>query len=216
MENLEVPFDQKEFSYFIYGGQPEFENFLNHKLLKEKYEVFKFRPESYANESNQHLAEEGKVLVELVKLHKSKQLNLQNCLPYLKDLTHYSRSVETHFNIFKNLAISFASDKNAKVLQNLISNMDLVGSVLLQEFDYSRNTVQDNVETIATFHAETGRFILNTSEDRAKFCRFFTPHSTHAIIFARVKLPTGNLSAPYPFFVQLRNPQTFELNKESQ
>ena len=146
MENTELPFDQREFSYFLYGGQPEFERFLSHKPLKEKHDIFKFRPESYANEPNQHLAEEGKVLVELIKLHKSKQLNLQNCLPYLKDLTHYSRSIETHFNIFKNLAVSFASDKNVPVITNMINNIDLVGSVLFQEFDYNHNSVQDNVE----------------------------------------------------------------------
>jgi hypothetical protein len=212
MEPVDLPLDPQELSYYLYGGQQEFEKFVNTKNLKDKFDFLKFRPENYTFESPQHLAEEGKVLIELIKLHKANKLNLKT-LSYLGDITPYARTLDNHFNLFKNIATSFASPKTAPILQNLIDKINIVGSVLLQEFDFTRNLVEDKVETLATVDA-SGRIILNTPANRAKFCRHFTPHSTHVLVYARIKTSAdAKPSAPYPFFVPLRDPQTLELSK---
>lgn len=148
MEQSDISFDQTAFSHLLYEGKAEFERFLASKELKNKYEFLKFRPETYAHEPNQHLSEEGKVLLELVKLQRSNQLNLKEVLPFLKDLTPYSRTIQTHFSLFKNISLAFASQKNTQTLQDLIEKVKIVGSVLLQEVDFNRNTVYDSVEVI--------------------------------------------------------------------
>ena len=147
-ESIDLILDSTEFRFFLYGGQPEYEKFSRTKNLKEKYDIFKFRPETYGYEPNQHLEEEGKVLVELIKLHKSKEIDIKEHLDYLKDITPYARTIETHFNLFKNLALAFASSKNAKLLDNLINQFNIVGSVLFEEFDFTRNVVEENNEVL--------------------------------------------------------------------
>jgi len=212
MEPVDLPLDVQELTYYLYGGQQEFEKFVNTKNLKDKYEFLKFKPENYTFESPQHLAEEGRVLIELIKLHKTNKINLKD-LTYLNDITPYARTIENHFNLFKNIATSFSSPQNAQIIQNLINKIDIVGSVLLQEFDFTRNLVEDKVDTVATFDASTKRIIINTAPNKAKFCRYFTPHSTHVIVYARIKDSSAELSAPYPFLIQLRDPKTLELSK---
>lgn len=151
IDTVDLPFESKEFRYFLYGGQPEYEKFFKTRNLKEKYDIFKFRPETYAHESNQHLEEEGKLLIELIKLHKSNEVNLKEHVEYLQDITPYARTIETHFNLFKNLAESFASRQNAQTLTDLINRASIVGSVLFEEFDFTRNTVDENNEVIRSY-----------------------------------------------------------------
>lgn len=160
--SAELTFSVPELSHFLYGTQKEFEAFLSSTKLKQKLDSLKFRPENYCHEPNQHLAEEGRVLLELIQAHKSNSINLKTLLPYLKDLTAYSRVFETHFQLFRNLAMAFSTPKTASVITSLIDNMSLIGSVLLEEFDFNRSYVDDNVETIATFHPESGTFKLST------------------------------------------------------
>jgi hypothetical protein len=213
MEPVDLPLDVQELTYYLYGGQQEFEKFVNTKNLKEKFEFLKFKPENYTFESPQHLAEEGRVLLELIKLHKASKINLKS-LTYLNDITPYARTIENHFNLFKNIATSFATPKNAQIIQTLVDKINVVGSVLLQEFDFTRNLVEDKVDTVATFDASTGKILLNTATNKTKFCRYFTPHSTHVLVYARVKTSAdAKLSAPYPFLIQLRDPQTLDLSK---
>ena len=53
--------------------------------------------------------------------------------------------------------------------------------------------------------------ILYSPPNKAKLCKYFTPHSTHALIFARIKTsPEATPTAPYPFFVPLRDSKTLE------
>lgn len=203
--------NQREFSYFLSGGQAAYEKSLAAKKLQDKYDFLKFRPETHGYEPAEHLTEEGKVLLEFIRLHKSKEINLNQLLPYLKDLTPYSQGLETHLTLFKNLCLVFSSGKNSQILKSLIDKMEVVGSVLLQEMDYKRSIIEDKVDTVATF--TEGKFVINTPADKAKVCKYFTPHSTHVLLFARIKTSEGNLTAAYPFFVPLRDPKTLELNK---
>jgi xylose isomerase len=143
---MEFPFESREFTYILYGGQKEYEKFLNIKKIKEQNQILRFKPETYAYEANEHLAEEGKILMELIKLHKSKALDVNDSLPYISDLTHYSRSVEIHFNIFKNIALAFASQSKADTLKKLIDELSIVGSVLMQEFNFDTNVVTDQID----------------------------------------------------------------------
>jgi len=143
---MDVLFDNKELTELLYDGEKEYAKFQKIRQMKETNETFKFRPETYCYEPNEHLAEEGKVLLELMKLHRSKAFNVSEHLPYIADLTHYSRSVEVHFNLFRNICQAFASPKNAEGLKKLVDEMSIVGSVLLQEFNFDTNVVNDQVE----------------------------------------------------------------------
>ena len=143
---MEFPFESREFTYILYGGQREYEKFLNIKKVRDQSEVLRFKPETYGYEPNEHLAEEGKVLMELIKLHRSKVLDVNDSLLYISDITHYSRAVEIHFNLFKNLCLSFASQGKAETLKKLIDELSIVGSVLLQEFNFDTNSVLDQVD----------------------------------------------------------------------
>ena len=150
MEIVDLPLDEKELTYYLYGGHTEYEKFVATKSLKNKLDFLKFKPENYAHESPQHLAEEGSSILEFIRLHKSNKLNLKTHLQYLKDITPYSRTIETHFNLFKNTIMTFTSSKNIQAAQKLIDSVSILGSLLFQEFDFTRNVVEDKIEV--NFH----------------------------------------------------------------
>ena len=143
----ELSFDKQDFTYLFYGGQDQYEKFTNLKKLRETLSLFHFEPENYAFSNIEQIKDEANMILEIIKLHKQKKLNLTDT-SYISELTQHSRVFEIHSVLFKTLALIFSNDNNNQILRELIDNYNILGTVLLQELDYKSNKVSNEPEVI--------------------------------------------------------------------
>lgn len=122
------------------------ENVESYQKLRENFasnSTIKPIPLSYSFEYNQHMEYQTKVLLELIRLHKQKKINLSKSIRYVSDFTAHASPLEAHFGIFQYIAKYFTQDP--KLVNEMISNIEIFGGVLLHEIEFSNNAVNDNI-----------------------------------------------------------------------
>mmetsp|Transcript_49757 Transcript_49757/g.57313 ORF Transcript_49757/g.57313 Transcript_49757/m.57313 type:complete len:657 (+) Transcript_49757:35-2005(+) len=194
----------------LFGTKENLTNFQNLKSTFGTNATIKPIPLSYSFEYNQNMEYQSKVLLELIRLHKQKKLDVQKSIGYVSDFTAYASPLELHFGIFYHLAKYFSTDP--KLAEELVSNVDLFGGVLLHEIDFTNNFINDNIRTTAYYDPKTQDIVLNSLKDSAKYCQYFNVYGTHAIVFCRLYNNTDFIGH-YPFLLRLRDPATGEFVK---
>jgi len=210
MTNIREDFTPTDLRYTLFAGRKNFENYQHLRDVFAANDILRPIPLSYSFEYNQHMEYQAKTLLELIRLQKEKKINLLFSTKYLSDFSAYTTPLETHFGIFRNLVLYFASDP--KLAHELTNNMDIFGGVLLNEMDFASNSVNDNIKTTAEFDAKTQEFVIYSAKGSAKFCQYFNSFGSHVIIMCKL-VNGGEALGNYPILVKLRDGKTGEVQR---
>jgi len=142
------PMTPDQLRALFYGTPQAYQQYLNIISLQKDNPTPQITQKDYLLYNDYDHSKETKTLLKLLKLHKTRQLNLLDHLHILNNLSLSSSTLEIHFNLFRNICLSFVPPKQIPYVQNLLDSLHILGSVLLHEFNLEACIVEDNVHVI--------------------------------------------------------------------
>lgn len=117
------------------------------------------------------------------------------------------------FNLFGGTVLKLGTGKHHDLLCDGIDSLDKVGCFGLTELGYGNNAVE--METTATYDADTKEFIINTPSTKAQkyWITNGAVHAHYCVVFARLIMPDGTNQGLHGFLVPIRNQETMEVNE---
>lgn len=117
------------------------------------------------------------------------------------------------FNLFGGTVLKLGTGKHHDLLCDGIDSLEKVGCFGLTELGYGNNAVE--METTATYDADTKEFIINTPSTKAQkyWITNGAVHAHYCVVFARLIMPDGTNQGLHGFLVPIRDQETMEVNQ---
>lgn len=130
--------DKKTFTYILYDGNQNFEKFAHLKEIIHNNSILLQTPEFYSLPYKLRINHEIKVIKEIIRLFKSKILNISH-IPYFQHFLQNSYVFENHFGIFRKTIEMFGSETQIERILKEIDDLNILGSVVLSEINLYNN-----------------------------------------------------------------------------
>jgi len=140
--------DSQQLFNLLYGNPLESQAYSNLKFLKGQYLKQLSLLKKSPNQFSHYIEEQTDQVVTLIQLHKENKIDLLQSIPLINELAQFSDALEIHFNLFRNICFAFTDPSSIETLKKIIDDIQILGSVLLHEFDVKECQRENSISVI--------------------------------------------------------------------